>query len=716
LVLLEFIIGVSLASLVVAGLLVRWIMSQDTGNEKMRDIADAIRLGAEAYLRRQYRTISIIAIVFAAVFAFVIRDSSNPLLGPQTALGFIVGAACSSLAGYIAMYISVRSNVRTAQASTAGLNPALQVAFRGGMVFGLAVVSMSLLGISGLYLLFTTVFGKSPDVAPSLIVGFAFGASFAALFAQLGGGIYTKAADVSADLVGKVEEGIPEDDPRNPAVAADLVGDNVGDIAGRGADLFESITGENIGAMILGAGLSTFAATIAGYDVVSWVLFPLVARAFGLLAAIVGMFFVFARGREDPFKPLARGLVVTAILAMGGFYFATVWLLGFANLNMFYAAFTGIVAAVFITLITNYYTSYSKRPVREISNAAQSGAAPGVIQGLAVGMESTGLFVIVIVGALIIAYVLGGGVDALKDPLANTSSPRAIALGIYGTATAAMGMLSVTPMILAMDGFGPITDNAAGIVEMSGMPKEQRDVADLMDSAGNTTKALTKGYGVASAALSSFLLFSAFLEVLAKHKGLLFASGQAVNLARPTVFVGGLIGAMLVFVFSSLAIRAVGKTAAEMIQEVRRQFREIPGIMAGTAKPDYARCVDISTRSALRNMIAPSLLVVLTPIIVGLVLGPEAIGALLMIGTVAGILLALFMNNGGGAMDNAKKYVEAGFLGGKGSPTHAATVIGDTVGDPLKDTAGPSLHVVIKLLNTITLALAPLFILYALLA
>src|SRR2546425_393840 len=597
-------------------------MSQDTGNEKMRDIADAIRLGAEAYLRRQYRTISIIAIIFAAVFAFVIRDSSNPLLGPQTALGFIVGAGCSSLAGYIAMYISVRSNVRTAQASTAGLNPALQVAFRGGMVFGLAVVSMSLLGISGLYLLFTTVFGKSPDVAPSLIVGFAFGASFAALFAQLGGGIYTKAADVSADLVGKVEEGIPEDDPRNPAVVADLVGDNVGDIAGRGADLFESIRGENIGAMILVAGLSTFAATIAGYDVVSWVLFPLVARAFGLLSAIVGMFFVFARGKEDPFRPLARGLVVTAVLAMGGFYFATVWLLGSANLNMFFAALTGIVAAVFITLISNYYTSYSKRPVREISNAAQSGPAPGVIQGLAVGMESTGLFVIVIVGALIIAYVLGGGVDALKDPLASTSSPRAIALGIYGTATAAMGMLSVTPMILAMD----------------------------------------------------------------------------------------------VFVFSSLAIRAVGKTAAEMIQEVRRQFREIPGIMAGTAKPDYARCVDISTSSALRNMIAPSLLVVLTPIIVGLILGPEAIGSLLMIGTVAGILLALFMNNGGGAMDNAKKYVEAGFLGGKGSPTHAATVIGDTVGDPLKDTAGPSLHVVIKLLNTITLALAPLFILYALLA
>ncbi len=725
-VLLEVIIGVSLFSLLVAGLLVRWIMARDPGNPKMREISDAIRQGAEAYLRRQYRTISIIAIVFAIIFAIVIRDPNNGLLGPETALGFIVGAACSTLAGYIAMYISVRSNVRTANATNRGLNAALQVAFRGGMVFGLAVVSMSLLGISGLYLLFTTLLGASSGQAPSLIVGFAFGASFAALFAQLGGGIYTKAADMSADLVGKVEAGIPEDDPRNPAVIADLVGDNVGDIAGRGADLFESITGENIGAMILGAGLSTFAASIAHYDVLSWVLFPLIARAFGLLSAIVGMFFVYARGKEDPFRSLSRGLFVTAALAMGGFLFATVTLLGAENINMFFAALTGIIAAVLITWITNYYTSYSKRPVREISTAARSGPAPGVVQGLSAGMESTGLFVLVISAALIIAYIVGGGWAALQDPLsgcttsagclgANATNARAVALGIYGTATAAMGMLSVTPFILAMDGFGPITDNAAGIVEMSGMPEEQRDVGDLMDSAGNTTKALTKGYGVASAALSAFLLFSAFLEVLARHKNIPFVAIQAVNLARPSVFIGGLIGGMLIFVFSALAIRAVGRTAAEMILEVRRQFKEIPGIMEGTAKPDYSRSVDISTRAALRNMIAPSLLIVLVPIAVGLILGPEAVGGLLMIGTVAGILMALFMNNGGGAMDNAKKYVEAGNLGGKGSPTHAATVIGDTVGDPLKDTAGPSLHVVIKLLNTITLALATLFILYSLL-
>src|SRR5213594_346146 len=725
-VLLEFIVGVSSLSLLVAGLLVRWITKRDPGSPRMQEIADAIRQGAEAYLGRQYRTISIIAVVFAVIFAIVLRDSKNSLLGPETAFAFIVGALASNLAGYIAMYISVRSNVRTANASISGLDPALKIAFRGGMVFGLAVVSMSLLGISGLFLLF----GADPAKTPSLIVGFGFGASFAALFAQLGGGIYTKAADMSADLVGKVEVGIPEDDPRNPAVVADLVGDNVGDIAGRGADLFESITGENLGAMILGAGLaillSRSSGSIPNYDLTNWVLFPLVARAFGLLAAIAGMFFVRAKGREDPFKSLTRGLIVTAVLAMLGFFASSVLLLGIENLNLFFAALTGIGAALVITWITDYYTSYSKRPVRSISEAAQSGAAPGITTGISVGMESTGLFVLVIAGAILISYALGGGLDAIRplvnpsiltpnptDPnytglLATANLVKAkVGLGIYSTAIATMGMLSVTPFVLAMDGFGPITDNAAGIVEMSGTPEGVRDITDLMDSAGNTTKALTKGYGVASAALSAFLLFSAFLEVA----GL---SDTGINLAHPSVFVGAMVGAMLVFVFSALAIKAVGNTAAKMIQEVRRQFREIKGIMEGTAKPDYTKAVDISTRAALRNMIAPSLLVVLTPIIVGLLLGAEAVGGLLMIGTVTGIMVALFMNNGGGAMDNAKKYVEAGNLGGKGSPTHAATVIGDTVGDPLKDTAGPSLHVVVKLLNTITLSLAPLFALFLL--
>jgi K(+)-stimulated pyrophosphate-energized sodium pump len=707
--LIPIIVSISIGSLIVAGILVRWIMGRDTGSQPMRDIASAIREGAEAYLGRQYRTISIIVVIFAIVFAIVIRDPTgkDAWLGPETAVGFIVGALASNLAGYIAMYISVRSNIRTASASSRGLDPALKVAFRGGMVFGLAVVCMSLLGIAGLLSLFVFL-GHSISEAPLVIVGFGFGASFSALFAQLGGGIYTKAADMSADLVGKVEAGIPEDDPRNPAVIADLVGDNVGDIAGRGADLFESITGENIGAMILGAGLGAILvannATISGYQPTNWILFPLVARSFGLIAAIIGMFFVHAKGNANPFNSLVKGLLVTAVLAMVGFYAATVWLLGYANVRFFYAALVGIIAAVVITWVTNYYTSYSKRPTLGIAAAAESGAAPGIATGLAVGMESTGAFVLVIGAAILVSYVIGGGLTALLHPFDH---PVDAAQGVYGTAIATMGMLSVTPMILAMDGFGPITDNAAGIVEMSGSPEKQRDIMDLMDSVGNTTKALTKGYGVASAALSAFLLFSAFLEVA----GL---AGIGVNLSKPTVFVGGLIGAMLIFVFSALAIKAVGKTSAEMIKEVRRQFREIPGIMLGTAKPDYGKSVDISTRAALRNMIAPSLLVVLTPIIVGLVLGPEAVGALLMVGTVAGVLVALFMNNGGGAMDNAKKYVEAGNLGGKGSPTHAATVIGDTLGDPLKDTAGPSLHVVVKLLNTITLALAPLFILYLL--
>ncbi|HEY4657252.1 MAG TPA: sodium/proton-translocating pyrophosphatase, partial [Candidatus Bathyarchaeia archaeon] len=485
-VLLEFIVAVSLASLLVAGLLVRWIMARDPGSPKMMEIADAIRQGAEAYLGRQYRTISIIAVIFAIVFAIVIRDANNPWLGVETAGGFIIGALCSNLAGYIAMYISVRSNVRTANASMSGLDPALKIAFRGGMVFGLSVVAMSLIGIAGLFLFFSTVLRVPTENIPILMVGFGFGASFAALFAQLGGGIYTKAADMSADLVGKLEAGIPEDDPRNPAVVADLVGDNVGDIAGRGADLFESITGENIGAMILGAGLLVFAASIPGYNIFNWVMFPLVARAFGLIAAMIGMFFVYARGRQDPFKSLTRGLLVTAVIAMLGFLVLTIVLLGtpadpYANISLFFAALTGITAAVLITWITNHYTSYTKKPVLEIAKAAESGPAPDIATGIAVGMESTGLFVLVIAGAILVSFVLGAGLDALITPAAY---PARVGLGIYATAIATMGMLSVTPFILAMDGFGPITDNAAGIVEMSGLPKEQREIGDLMDSAG----------------------------------------------------------------------------------------------------------------------------------------------------------------------------------------------------------------------------------------
>lgn len=684
---IELIYMISFAALAAAAILVRWILKQDTGTERMREISNFIKIGSEAYLKRQYKTISIIAVVFSIILALAIREPGKELLGIQTAVGFLLGALCSNLAGYVAMYISVRSNVRTARATQTSLDKALKIAFRGGVVFGLAVVCLSLLGITSLFLLYKQ--------DPTLTVGFGFGASFAALFAQLGGGIYTKAADMSADLVGKVEAGIPEDDPRNPAVVADLVGDNVGDIAGRGADLFESITGENIGAMILGIAPAVF--VVYGFN---GVVFPLIARAFGLIATMVGMFFVVAKGNEDPFRPLARGLVVTSIVAMAAFYFLTDTLLNH-SLNLFFAALVGIIAAVLVALITDYYTSYSKRPVREIARAAESGPAPDIATGLSVGMESSGLFIIVIGGAILVAFTLGGGLPAL----AGRGTLAQVQMGIYATAIATMGMLSVTPMILAMDGFGPITDNAAGIVQMSNMPQEAREVSDRMDSAGNTTKALTKGYGVASAALSAFLLFSAYLEI---------ARLPGVDLAKPSVFTGALIGGMLVFLFSALAIKAVGQTAAEMIKEVRRQFREIVGIMEGKAIPDYSRCIDISTKAALRHMVAPSLLIVVVPVLVGIVLGKEAVGAVLMIGTVAGILVALFMNNGGAAMDNAKKYIEAGNLGGKGSEAHAASVIGDTVGDPLKDTAGPSLHVVVKLLNTITLSMAPVFIFYAL--
>jgi len=686
--LIPLIVLVCATALGLVAYLSRYIMLQDSGTEKMREIASAIKSGAEAYLKRQYKSITVIAAIFAFLFALAIRDPSNPWLGIQTSLSFILGALCSNLAGYIAMRVAVSANVRTASAVRKSFDKALKIAFRGGLVFGLAVVSMSLLGITGLYLLF--------NKDPRLIVGFGFGASFAALFAQLGGGIYTKAADMSADLVGKVEAGIPEDDPRNPAVIADNVGDNVGDIAGRGADLFESITAENIGAMILGLAPAIFA--LYG---VNGVLFPLIARASGLIATMIGMFFVYTKkGEEDPFKPLVRSLMVVSGLCIIFFYILVKFLLNNA-LNFFLAAVIGVVTAALIALITNYYTSYNKRPVLEIVESAKGGAGPGIATGLAVGMESTGIFIAIVSAAILASFALGGGLPVLV----GKASWEAVQKGIYGTAIATMGMLSVTPIILALDGFGPIVDNSSGILEMSGLSSEGKEASEKMDAIGNTTKALTKGYAVGSALLSAFLLFFAFLEVVEL---------KSVDLSKPAVFIGASLGAMLIFLFSALAIKAVGKTSAKMIEEIRRQFKEIPGILEGKAKPDYAKCIDISAKAALKNMVAPGLLIVIVPVIVGLVLGVEALAALQMVGIIVGVVMALFMNNGGAAMDNSKKYVEAGNLGGKGSAIHAATVIGDTVGDPLKDTAGPSIHVVIKLLNTIALALAPLFILYAL--
>ena len=679
----------------------------------MQKISDAIQQGAEAYLARQYKTIAALALVVAVVLAIgygVLRTSiptdpvsSSTLLAIYITFSFLLGALSSGIAGYMGMWISIRANIRVAAAATTSLNGALQTALRSGAVSGLFTVAMSLAGVGGLFAVINNFVppGLAPDVwaqrIPYLIVGYGFGASFVALFAQLGGGIYTKAADVGADLVGKVEAGIPEDDPRNPAVIADLVGDNVGDCAGRGADLFESIAAENIGAMILGVILfSQFG--IAG------ILFPLVIGGLGLLCSIVGVMSVRTREDADPMQALNRGYYVTAALVTIVFFFATRWLLNPISApdawwHFFICGLIGIATSIAFVFITQYYTEYRYRPVLGIAEASQTGPATNIIAGLAVGMESTVLPVITIAIAIIASYHLGEASGVAQA-------------GLFGTAVATMGMLGTAGYILAMDVFGPITDNAGGIVEMSKQPEEIRNITDRLDSVGNTTKALTKGYAIGSAALAAFLLFSAYLDEVRNYRG---GVPIKVDLARPEVFVAGLLGAMLVFWFSSLALTAVRKAASSVITEVRRQFRERPGIMLGTESPDYGTAVDIVTVGALKAMIAPGALVVLFPIAVGLVfkqfgVGAEAVAAFLMIGTIAGILMAGFLNNGGGAWDNAKKYIETGAYGGKRSDAHKAAVVGDTVGDPFKDTAGPSLHVLIKLLSTITLVLAPLFI------
>jgi K(+)-stimulated pyrophosphate-energized sodium pump len=731
--LLALILGFSVLGLGVAWWLARWVLAKDTGTDKMRQISDAIREGAEAFMARQFKTIIYLAIGFAVIlfigYAFVRGHqafdpiSSGVGLAFWITLSFVLGALCSLVAGYIGMWISIRANIRTAAGTLKSVNDGLQVALRGGAVSGLLVVAMSLLGVGGLYTL-VRVFNAGVEArhVPLLIVGYGFGASFVALFAQLGGGIYTKAADVGADLVGKVEAGIPEDDPRNPAVIADLVGDNVGDCAGRGADLFESTAAENIGAMILGATM-TFAIPVAQFGgsevaksafVVGVMMFPLVARAFGILASIIGIMTVSVKGDEDPMRSLNRGFYIATFFAMIGFAIASRWLLylpAYPNAWIFFlcAGLVGVITALAYVFITQYYTEFRFRPVMSIALASKTGPATNIIAGIAVGMESTALPILTIGAAILAAYSLG----------VASGIPNA---GLFGTAVATMGMLSTAGYILAMDTFGPIADNAGGIVEMSGQPSEVREKSDRLDSVGNTTKALTKGYAVGSAALAAFLLFSAYLDEL-KSYGLDLSgtigkvhNQYIVNIADPKLFVGAMLGGMLVFLFSSLAIRAVGKAASAVIADVRAQFKEDAGILAGTSKPDYGRTVDLVTKSALREMVLPGLLAVGMPIVTGVVFrfvfnaGGETVAAMLMVGTIVGVLMALFLNNGGGAWDNAKKYIEMGFEGGKGSDTHKAAVVGDTVGDPFKDTAGPSLHVLIKLLATITLVLAPLFI------
>ena len=724
-------LAVGLLGLIAALVFARSVLGSDSGTADMQRISDAIRQGAEAFMRRQYGTIAMIAVALAIILYLGYRLS--PFTAPyanKVVISFLIGATCSALAGQTGMWVSIRSNIRTAAAARTSLGKALQIALRGGAVTGLIVVGLSLLGVGVLFLAFGGL--HNPQQAPFQLVGFGFGASLVALFAQLGGGIYTKAADVGADLVGKVEAGIPEDDPRNPAVIADLVGDNVGDCAGRGADIFESTAAENVGAMILGAAL---------YPVfgIKGILFPLIVQAINLVASIVGVSIVHSKEDEDPMHALNKGYYVTSILALIGFAAAVYymlqgrwWLLG--------CGICGIITSFLFVRVTEYYTETRFRPVRSIALASTTGPATNIISGLAVGMETPAIPVIVIGCALLLSYFFG------TRGLADVTTISEYSKGIYGTAIATMGMLSSAAYILAMDTFGPITDNAGGIIEMSNQPHDIREKTDKLDAAGNTTKALTKGYAIGSASLAAFLLFSAYLEAIHDIVSQrLAAAGEVlpaswsfsnVNLASVPVFVGALLGAMLTYLFSSLAIKAVGRAAQTVIQDVHQQFKENPGIMEGTSQPDYGRCVRIVTGAALKEMVLPGVLAVIMPLAVGVIFrhfsstfnlkeladsptihgvpvnlsGAEAVAALLMVGTISGILLAMLMNNGGGAWDNAKKFIETGQYGGKRSEAHKAAVVGDTVGDPFKDTAGPSLHVLIKLLATVTLVLAPLFV------
>jgi K(+)-stimulated pyrophosphate-energized sodium pump len=693
--------------------LARNILRRSPGSKRMEEIGGMIFEGAWAFLKRQYFTIGWISIIVAIVVGVLVavlggeegtQNISALGIGWRTSVAFLLGALCSGVAGFIGMLVAVKTNARCAAASQKSLGEAVTVALRGGAVPGFLVVALSLIGVTVIYFAYGGY--GNPELAPQLIVGFGFGASFVALFAQLGGGIYTKAADMGADLVGKVEAGIPEDDPRNAAVIADLVGDNVGDCAGRGADLFESTAAENIGAMILGTTI--YAAT----GNVAWILFPLVVRAFGIIACIFGVILTRIRGDENPMDALNRGFYVAVVLSIAGMILTVALMLKDAPGSWGWlagAGIVGIVTSVVVVFVTQYYTEGRYRPVKSIVQSAKTGPATVIVTGVSVGFESTLLTAIIIGIALLASYFLG-----TKSGLEGA--------GAFGTAVATMGMLMTCPFILTEDTFGPITDNANGVNEMSGAGPEVRRITDRLDAVGNTTKALTKGYAMVSAGLAAFLLFQAYMDRVAFLRGTPFTT---VNIARVDVFVGALLAAMLVYFFCSLAISAVSRTASKIIQEVRRQFRENPGIMQGTVRPDYARAVDITARAALRGMIAPGLVPVLAPIIIGVAFkyipaGYDAamvVAALLMVGTIGGIMMASFMNNGGGAWDNAKKYIEDnqlkdddGKVLGKGSAAHAAAVVGDTVGDPFKDTAGPSVHVLVKLLATITLVMVPLFV------